>query len=294
MNLYGVKIVSDIEFALKLPLISETQYQLNLSSQVPAALKEAITCGFPFYATHGRKVYFYSDRLFDSYEMGQPYSYEVKNVVTFYWRSGEETIYYELCEQGDSNLLSFWFTHILLPLYLSLENLYDFLHAGCVDVDGATIMFIAPSMGGKSTMTDFFIRRGHGLISDDKVPTLFEEGQFLAGGSHPYHRPYRRSEELGYYVQNFIPQFKPIRAFYLLEAVGVEGDVTVTEVRGAGRFNILYPNYIYNFHFLQQKRLHYLAGILNTTHVFNITVPWDFARLEEVHDIICSHCRELG
>ncbi len=65
-------------------------------------------------------------------------------------------------------------------------------------------MFIAPSMGGKSTLTDFFIQQGHGLISDDKVPTVIENGQFLAGGSHPYHRPHRRFEELGYHVDNFI------------------------------------------------------------------------------------------
>jgi hypothetical protein len=293
MNIYGVEIVSDVDFPLNLPVAPSMGHRLQLLSSVPAELRRAVICGFPFYSTHGRKVYLYSDRIFDGNETGQPWCYEVKDVMSFYWRSGEKNIYYELAEHGDVNLLSFWFIHLVLPLFLSFEGVYDFLHAGCVDVNGRTIMFIAPSMGGKSTLTDFFIKQGHGLISDDKVPTVIEDGQFFAGGSHPYHRPHRRFEELGYHVDNFISTFNPIRAFYALESVGADGGVTISEILGAAKFNTFFPNYLYNFHFLQKKRLLYLSRLLNSVPFFNVTVPRDFKRLPEVHDTICKHSLEL-
>ena len=160
------------------------------------------------YWAHGQEWFIlYSDREFNGSEVGQPWCYEVQDVVTFYWVSGERTIYYELNEEGDANLLSFWFIHLLLPLYMTLENMYDFLHAGAVEVDGKPIFFIAPSMGGKSTMTDYFIKQGHTLVSDDKVPTFIQDEKFIAVGSHPYHRPYRKFEELGYRVEKFTTEF---------------------------------------------------------------------------------------
>ena len=165
-------------------------------------MRAGISCGFPFYSAHGRNVYLYSNRPLDGSAKGQPWCYEVKDVVRFYWQGGGRTIFYELAEQGNAGLLSFWFIHLLLPLYFTLEGIYDFLHAGAVEVGGNPILFIAPSMGGKSTLTDYFIREGHPLVSDDKVATFIENSQFMAVGSHPYHRPYRRFEELGYYVNN--------------------------------------------------------------------------------------------
>ncbi len=293
MNIYGVTIKSDVDFPLALPHGVDTPYLLQLSSHVPDDLRQSITCGFPFYLAHGRRVYFYSDRIFDGYDPGQPWCYEVKDVVSFYWRSGAKTIYYDLAEHGDVNLLSFWFTHLVLPLFLSFEKIYEFIHAGCVDVNGGTVMFIAPSMGGKSTLTDFFIQQGHGLISDDKVPTLIEDGEVLAGGAHPYHRPHRRFEELGYLVDNFIPTFKPVQAFYVLESVGSQGNIDISEIRGAEKFNLLFLNYLFPFEFRKRDRMTYLSQLLNVVPVFNVTVPWDLARLPEVHGAISSHSRAI-
>ncbi len=188
MIVYGTKIKSDIDFPLDLSQETETRYEVELSSNIPMKLKESITCGFYLYWAHDRNVHLYSDREFDSSEIRQPWCYEVEDVVRFYWIDGKRTIYYELNEKGDTNLLSFWFIHLLLPLYMTLENMYDFLHAGAVEVEGKPIFFIAPSMGGKSTMTDYFIKQGHPLVSDDKVPTFISNGKFMAVGSHPYHQ----------------------------------------------------------------------------------------------------------
>ena len=128
MKLYGTKINSDIAFPLDLSHKTATRGEITLSADVPDKLKQSITYGFPFYLAHGRNVYLYSDREFDNSEVGQPWCYEVKDVVRFYWIGGETKIFYQMGEKGDENLLSFWFTHLLLPLYFTLEDQYDFLH----------------------------------------------------------------------------------------------------------------------------------------------------------------------
>ena len=293
MIVYGTKITSDIDFPLHLSQETETRYEVTLSSKIPLALKQSITCGFPLYWAHDRKVYLYSDREFDGSEVGQPWCYEVQDIVTFYWVGGERTIYYKFGEKGDANLLSFWFIHLLLPLYMTLENMYDFLHAGAVEVEGKPIFFIAPSMGGKSTMTDYFIKQGHPLISDDKVPTFIQDGKFMAAGSHPYHRPYRKFEELGYRVEKFTTEFKPIHAFYELEGVEADANISINEIKGFAKFDALLPNYLYMFSWLRPKRLKYLSDMLNDIKVFHVKVPWELARLDEVHDLIYGHIKGI-
>jgi len=293
MILYGTKITGDIVFPLDLPMEGAYRHEVNLSSEIPEGLAEAITCGFYLFWAHGRDVVLCSDREFDGSEAGQPWCYEVQDVVTFYWVGGERTIYYELGEKGDANLLSFWFIHLLLPFYMTLENMYDFLHAGAVEVDGKPILFIAPSMGGKSTMTDYFVKQGHTLISDDKVPTFIQDGKFIAVGSHPYHRPYRKFEELGYRVDKFTAEFKPIHSFYELEGVEGDADITIEEVKGFAKFDALLPNYLYMFSHLKQARLKYLSQMMNGIKVFHVKVPWNMERLGEVHDMIAGHSRSL-
>ncbi|EIF51110.1 hypothetical protein [Sulfurovum sp. AR] len=294
MIVYGTRIKSDIDFPLDLSHETTSRYEVELSSRVPDKFKTFIICGFPAYWAHGRNVYFYSDREFERNEARQPFCYEVADVVRFYWLGGERTIYYELDKEGDSNLLSFWFIHLMLPLYLTLEEQYDFLHAGAVEVEGKPILFIAPSMGGKSTMTDYFIKQGHTLVSDDKVPTFIKDGKFMAVGSFPYHRPYRKAEDLGYHVDNFITDFKPIHVFYVLEGVDESNEVSFEEIRGFEKFDNLLANNIYLFSFLKPKRLKHLSQMLNTIKVFRVQIPWDMERLSEVHDSICQHSKGLS
>jgi len=293
MKLYGTNIQSDIAFPQDLSHKTATRGEITLSANLPDKLKQAITYGFPLYLAHGRDVYLYSDREFDNSETGQPWCYEVKDVLRFYWIGGEKEIFYQLDEKGNANLLGFWFTHLLLPLYFTLEHQYDFLHAGAVEVDGKPILFIAPSMGGKSTMTDYFIKQGHTLISDDKVATFLEDDKFFAVGSHPYHRPYRAFEDLGYRVEHFANDFKPIHAFYKLEESDVDAEISIKEIPGYQKFDALMPNYLFMFSYLRPQRLKYLASMLNQIRVFQVAVPWDMGRLGEVHEAICKHSQEL-
>ncbi|WP_345990695.1 hypothetical protein WCX18_06310 [Sulfurimonas sp. HSL1-2] len=293
MIVYGTQIDSDIAFPLTLPVSGEVKYAVRLASDVPAELKQSITCGFPIYDAHGRNVYFYSDRLFDRPEKGQPWCYEVKDVVAFYWVGGERELYYELHEHGNAALLAFWFIHLVLPLYFTLEEMYDFFHAGAVEIDNRPVLFIAPSMGGKSTLTDYFLQQGHPLISDDKVPTFVDSEAFIAVGSHPYHRPYRKFEELGYRVDDFMTEFKPISAFYLLEKSDAGAAIVIEEMTGFHKFEALMPNYLFLFSFLKTKRLKYLSSLLNKVRVYTIQVPHNLNRLSEVHRAICTHHRRV-
>ena len=293
MTVYGTRIESDIDLPYDFGHDTETRYTVALRSMASADFDDTVTCGFPLYWAHGRRVYLYSDRLFDGSEEGQPWQYEVKDVVSFFWSGGERTIRYELHGNGTPQLLAFWFVHLLLPLYMTLEEMYDFFHAGAVEVEGRPILFIAPSMGGKSTMTDHFIRQGHPLVSDDKVPTFVRDGKFMAVGSHPYHRPYRKFENLGYRVDAFTEHFKPIHAFYALEGADADADILITEIKGFAKFDTLLPNYLYMFSWLKPRRLKYLSQMLNSIRVFRVQVPWDKERLDEVHDLICRHSGEL-
>jgi hypothetical protein len=293
MIVYGTEISADICFPLILPVETEKKYHVELLSQPPSSIQCAITSGFMLYYAHGRNVFLYSDREFDGSEEGQPWCYEVQDVIKFYWVGAERKVYYEMGEKGDEKLLAFWFIHLLLPLYMTLEQMYDFLHAGAVEIDGKPILFIAPSMGGKSTMTDYFIKKGHRLISDDKVPTFIDDGKFMAVGSHPYHRPYRKFEELGYRVENFSTHFKPIGQFYRLEGADEDDKISIEEIKGFEKFDTLLHNYLYMFSWLRPMRLHYLSAMLNQSKVYSVKVPWSMERLDEVYTEICEHSRKI-
>ena len=293
MIVYGTTIKSDIAFPLELSQDTETQYEIELSSKVPAELRRSITCGFPLFWSHGRKIYLYSDRVLDGNEAEQPWCYDVADVVKFYWFSGERTIYYELDEGYDAELLSFWFIHQMLPMYMTLEGMYDFIHAGAVEVDGKPILFIAPSMGGKSTLTDFFIKKDHRLISDDKVPTFIQDGKFMSVPSHPYHRPFREFEVFGLQAKYTSKVFNPIHAFYVLEKSDKNANTVIEEIKGFKKFDMLLESYIYTFSYLKPKRLKYLGKMLNSIRVFRVKRPWNMDKLGEVYHAVCEHSREL-
>ena len=293
MILYGIKIDSDIEFSYDFSQTTQHRYTKKLRTNPPANLKDSINLGWRLYQAHGRKVYLYSNQEFNSYEAKQPFCYQVEDILKFYWIAHEDTIYYEFTQEADTHLLSFWFTHLMLPFYIALEQMYDIFHGGAVEVDGKPILFLAPSTGGKSTMTDFFIKQKHTLISDDKVPTFIQNDQFYIVGSHPYHRPYRKFEDLGYRVDNFISAFKPIHAFYLLDRAKATDEISIQEIRGFEKFNSLLPHYLFSFKWHKVKRLKYLSYINNSIKIFRIKVPWDLNRLPEVHKIIVSHSNSL-
>jgi len=294
MIIYGTRIFSEINLPLNIPNDKKTRLEVTLSKIPPEILTSAITCGFPLYQTHGRKVFLYSDRVFEESKKKQPWCYEVKDILKFFWFGGESKIYYQLDTKGNSSLLAFWFIHLFLPFYLTLEHRFNFFHAAAVKVDKKNLLFLAPSMGGKSTMTSFFIAQGHRLISDDKIATFIENDLFMAHSSHPHLRHYREFENLGKHVPAYQTNCNPIHVFYKLEKNQPDTHVTINEINGVNKFNTILRNYLYMFPFLKKYRLRYLAKALQTVKMFRVQVPWDLKRLDTVHDTICRHLKELA
>jgi len=295
LTLYGTKVYTDIKFPLDIPTASISRATIKLLQKNYSFQDMHITCGFRLYRAHGRKVYLYTDRVFENIsQKGQPWCYEVENVCRFFWIGGEETIYYQFLEDKDVHLLSFWFIHLMLPFFLVLEEKYEMFHGGSVMIDGKAVMFCAPSMGGKSTMTDYFIQQGHALISDDKIPLWIENDQFMLTGSHPYHRPYRKFEELGYHVSHFMNDAVPLNALYILEKGSENSPVIIEELHGFLKFQKILPHYLFSFASQQKKRMHYLANLAEHTKVFKVQRPWNLQKLDEVYQSIVKHVSSLN
>ena len=221
------------------------------------------------------------------------WGFHIKDVIFFWWESKTNTIYYKLETSGTPELLAYWLLHIALPMILTVEEEYIFLHAGAVEVQGKPILFLAESFGGKSTMTNFFIGQGHAMISDDKVGTFEKDGLFFAVPSYPYQRPYRKPEDMGIYIENFATESKPIHAFYALEQADKDADIEIDEMTGMEKFYVLRLSSQFNLSFQKKERFEDLMRISNSVNMFRIKVPWDMDRLPEVYKAIVKHTEEI-
>ena len=242
-----------------------------------------------FINNQGREVSLLSDAALERKRPGKLRGLSVDDIVTFWWEEGSSTIRYALLAKGNRRLVDFWLLHTLLPLYFTLEEQYALLHAGAVEVAGHPILFIADSCGGKSTITDFFIQRGHRMLSDDKVATYEEEGTFFAVPSYPYHRPYRKAEELGRFVSNFSTEPQPIGAIYELERARPDAQIEIIEQSGIEKFTALRYASEMNFPYLKAERFVFLTRMAADIPLFRVYVPWDLERLYEVYNAITAH-----
>lgn len=291
---YGLSILTDLDLDAYLCRVGDGHDALGCFEF--SGIGEGMMPGnpTPLGSSHGRKLQLYTDLDMGLSVPHQHWCFEVSDVVRFHWIGGAGRISYERLSQGASKLVAFWLIHIFLPLYLTLEAVYDFIHACAVEVGGHTILLTGPSHGGKSTLTDFFLRNGHALVSDDKVATYVERGRYFAVPSHPSARPYRQLEDLGRRVENFVSEARPIDALYALWAVESGDPVDIEEVSGHRKVARLLPSYLFSFPFLKARRLSYLAQMVSAVPVFRVAIPWDLARLSEVYDAICEQQAGMG
>ena len=256
-------------------------------------LDEKLFYELTFFNNQGRDLSLWTDREFARTQKGQKWVFEVKGVVTFFWNSATLKLEYIKYDNFTEELLEYWCLHIVLPVFFTVEEIYDFLHAGAVEVDGKPILFIAESFGGKSTMTDFFMKQGHIVVSDDKVATYEKDGKFFAVPSHPHHRPYREMEDLGFFVENFATETKPIHTVYELEKVEADMEIKITELKGIEKFISLRYSSEMNMFFQKSKRFKYLIEMAKKVSVFKVTVPWNIERLTEIHYQIVKHSKSI-
>ena len=256
-------------------------------------LHEKLLFMMTFFNNQGRDLCLYTDREFAYTLKGQLWAYEIKDVVTFFWYSGSLDLGYIKHKNYTEKLLEYWSLHIVLPIFFTLEERYDFLHAGAVEVDDKPILFIAESFGGKSTMTDFFLKHGHTMISDDKVATYEKKDQIFSVSSYAHHRPYRKMEDLGYEVEDFALKAKPIHAIYELEKADKNAEIKIIELQGVEKFKTLRYASEINISFLKVKRFTYLMRFANIVPLYKVCIPWDMERLDEVYSHIVEHTKSL-
>lgn len=240
-----------------------------------------------------RQISLLTDREFTQPDDDQAWIFYVENVISFAWKTKGSVIRYRFHELATEDIFRFWLYHVVLPVYFSIAQTYRFLHAGAVEIEEKSVLFMAPSHGGKSTLTDYFLQQGHPLITDDKMATFERDELYYAVPSHSYHRPFRTVEVLGHLCKNPATQIRPIHAIYILEKSEPDAQCIIRPLKGVEKFSRLHEGGEMNFSFFTPQYVAYLAGLANRVAVFAITVPHDLKRLEEVYQMIKEHLKSI-
>lgn len=234
----------------------------------------------------GRKASYGAETEFSTCREGCLWGVDVKGLVSFVWSCGDRTLSYMPQPSLTPELLQFWTLHTIFPMMLALDETYNILHVGAVEVGGETIIFSAESFGGKSTLTDYFIKQGHPLLSDDTLGVYKEDDVFKAVSSYPFHRPFRKPESLGYKVSNVTSESKAIQAVFLLEKSDADADVRIIEVTGIEKYKAFHFTTFINFDFKKEQYFKTLSEMANVLPVYRVIIPWNIKRLPDVYKAI--------
>jgi serine kinase of HPr protein (carbohydrate metabolism regulator) len=217
------------------------------------------------------------------------YTLIIENIIEFSWKQGSKIIQYRYLKDFTNELVHYWLLHTFLPLYYTLGNMYDMLHVGAIEIKGKACLFAAPSFGGKSTLTHYFLQKGHTLLSDDKLALFKRNDMYFAAPSYPYVRNYREVEDLGRYTEKFSTRSLPIGCVYRLVQVDPEKDICICEVKGYEKFSIIEMSSDIKLSMLKQKKFASLYELAQKLPIYEISIPQGLDRLEEVYDKIVEH-----
>ena len=245
-----------------------------------------------FYPMSGQEVRYCSSVSFEEADKNFSWALEIKDVLTLVWNAKDRNIIYTESKNYAPERLRFWVFHTFFPLVLELQKKYHILHVGSVEIDAKPVLFSAFSFGGKSTLTDYFIRQGHTMISDDSMAIEKRGDTYYAIASYPFHRPFREVETLGYPVENFAIVPKPLHAVYLLEKSKPDAEVEIKELKGIEKFKAFHFSSFVDFSFMKQERFEFFTEMAKHISVYSITVPWNLDRLEDVYRAIVAHTQE--
>jgi len=241
-----------------------------------------------------RQVAITSNNSFSNIEKNQQVNFLVEDVVTFSSCTNSSLIEYKLHKYGSDKLMTYWLYHTFLPILFTIEDKYYFLHAGAVEVDNKPILFIANSFGGKSTLTNYFVNKNHIFISDDKVGVYKKDNAIISVPSYPFHRPYRRMEDLGVKVDNFSKSNKEIFCIFNLVKSDSKSKINISKISGIEKFKALRYATDIDLSVNKESRFSILSDIGNKIDIYNISIPWDLDRLDEVYLRICTFVKDLN
>lgn len=268
-------------------------YPAHKTIQVIEASEDFSMDDFPlrtdWISMSGQEVRYYSFLPFENIDENPTWALEIQDVVTLIWEGEDKKIIYNKGEHYTPERLQFWIFHTFFPIVLELEHTYRILHVGAVEVEGKPVLFSAFSFGGKSTLTDYFIKKGHTMLSDDSVAIDKQGDVYYVIASYPFHRPYREVETLGDPVTNFATERKPLHAVYLLEKGDADASVEISEVKGIEKFKAFHYSSFIDFSYMKQERFDFFTEMAKHIPVYKIIVPWDLKRLNEVYEKIVLH-----
>ncbi len=240
-----------------------------------------------------RRCYYLSNILFENIGIDDDWGLEVEGVLSLVWDEKYRRILYGKGEKFTPELLQFWIFHTFFPIVLEFQKEYKMLHVGAVEVEGLPILFSGPSFSGKSTMTDYFLRQGHTLFSDDNLPVKEEKGHYVAHPSFPYHRPYREPESLGYRMDNFARKPAVIKVMFDLTGVAPDAPIEIKMLKGRERFKSCFYSAFIKFPFMKKERFGFFTKMAMTIPVYQVSIPWNKERLPEVYEAIIQQTKEL-
>jgi hypothetical protein len=204
------------------------------------------------------------------------------------------------CMRGPEGTLSHlqeWLLHYALPLLLQTQRRLLFLHGSAAQIGAHAVGFLARSGGGKSTVVEYFLQRGHGFLTDDKLGVAPREPGFVAVPSVPF---YRRGDAKAVWkpVTNFVACPLPLHTLYVLQPAGDAASPAITRLPAreaafalACRCELRLPARVrerLRLPSFAMERFHAAAALASTVRVCRLQVPWDQSRLPEVYDAIVA------
>jgi len=274
-----------------------SNYPENKTIQVVETSKYSSMEDFPlrtdWVIMSGQEARYYSVTPFEKRNAHFSWALEIKDVVNIIWDASDKKIMYTKGKHYAPQRLRFWIFHTFFPIVLELEDIYRILHVGSVEIEGKPVLFSAFSFGGKSTLTDYFIKKGHTMLSDDSVGIDKRGESYYVIASYPYHRPYRKLETLGYPVTNFAVESKPLHAVYLLEKSDPYAKVEIVELKGIEKFKAFHYSSFIDFSFMKKERFDFFTQMAKQVIVYKVKVPWDLERLDDVYKKIVESANKV-
>lgn len=286
---FGYAIASDV---LRYPGAINFCSDASIDLQKNRGLRpDLLSYRFPEERFQARSIRYFSNRDYEHLAGDALIMLQIKGVVTFAWNPNEYVIQYDDTAPHFSDaLLQYWLLHTVIPLRLTLQNAYHFIHSGCVEWQSRAIVLTAPSHHGKSTMTHHFLQNGHTLIGDDMTGFRRHDGTFQALPSYPYHRHYRKVEDLGTFTTRWACGHRPVHAVFALQPAAPDAPVEITQLRGMQAFEVLRGNSTIDMSFQRPQALHFLGEMAQSVPVYRLQVPWDLKRLPEVRTAVLEQC----
>lgn len=277
--IYGVAVDSDRALPLpewNAPVVLD-QLSLRQAADLPAVSSaHEVTRR----QTHGREF------VLSTHGETEPgWIFEVPGLLSFRWTAGGHDIGYSLTADCPDALFTFWFVHVFLPMHIALERRGQFLHAGCVTINGRAVGLLAPSGSGKSTLVKALTEHGHALLADDKLRLDSSNDEVRAIPSHPFCRPSRDYETLGFQVAKFEPMPRKLDVLFYIEAVDAQARIEFDRLEGFRSVEHLMGCYLSGSLDQRQDRSERLASLAMISKIVpmqKLQVPRDMARLDEV------------